>query len=179
MRKLSLGILAAIALGLLAGASTFKNVPFAAPKPQEPDVTQSATITTALGKDMAIVARVIDGDTVELADGEHLRYIGMDAPETVNPKKPIQCFGPESSARNKELIEGKVVRLEKDVEDKDKYGRLLRYVWLGGTMIDLELVKEGYARAYPYPPDTKYAKEFAAAEASAKVVRLGLWRACK
>lgn len=80
------------------------------------------------------VVRVIDGDTIEIEGGDRVRYIGIDTPETVDPRKPVQCYGQEASNKNKELVEGKTVELEKDVSETDKYGRLLRYVWLGDML---------------------------------------------
>ncbi len=129
------------------------------------------------------VGRVIDGDTIEIEGGEHVRYIGMNTPETVDPRKPVQCFGHEASERNRELVEGKFVRLAKDITERDKYGRLLRYVFLptGATssiFINLALVEEGYAFSYTFPPDVKYQKEFVAAERAAREAGRGLWAAC-
>ena len=124
------------------------------------------------------VIRVIDGDTFEIEGGEKVRYIGIDTPESVDPRKPVQCFGAEASRRNKELVEGKVVSLERDLTDRDKYGRLLRYVWADSVFINLELVKQGYARAYSYPPDIKYQDHFTEAERTARADGLGLWGAC-
>jgi micrococcal nuclease len=124
------------------------------------------------------VTRVIDGDTIEIEGGEHVRYIGIDTPETVDPRKPVQCFGIEASKKNKELVEGKMVRLEKDITERDKYGRLLRYVWVGDLFVNLELVKQGFATSYSYPPDIKFQKEFLAAEKEAREAELGLWKAC-
>jgi len=124
------------------------------------------------------VTRVIDGDTIEIEGGEHVRYIGIDTPETVDPRKPVQCFGIEASKKNKELVEGKIVRLEKDITDRDKYGRLLRYVWVDSLFINLELVKQGFATSYCYPPDIKFQKEILAAEEEAREAKRGLWKAC-
>ena len=124
------------------------------------------------------VTRVIDGDTIEIAGGEIVRYIGIDAPETVDPRKPVQCFGREASEENKKLVEGKRVRLEKDISNRDKYGRLLRYVYLGNLFVNDYLVREGYAYAYTYPPDVKYAKEFSQAQKEARENKRGLWNAC-
>lgn len=124
------------------------------------------------------VSRVIDGDTIEIAGGERVRYIGLDAPEMVEPEKPVECFGPEATAKNKELVEGKIVRLEKDTTDRDKYNRLLRYVYAGETLVNLELVKLGFARAWAYPPDLKYQDQINAAQQSAKKLKNGLWFAC-
>jgi len=123
------------------------------------------------------VIRVIDGDTIEIEGGERVRYIGIDTPETVDPRKPVQCFGVEASRKNKELVDGKEVRLEKDITDKDKYGRSLRYVWVGETLINLELVKQGFANSYSYPPDIKYQDDFVKAEQEARDAKRGLWGA--
>ncbi|MBI4120117.1 MAG: thermonuclease family protein [Parcubacteria group bacterium] len=132
--------------------------------------------------DALTVLRVIDGDTIEVdfnGKPERVRYIGMDTPETVHPEKLVQCFGQEASQKNKELVAGKKVRLEGDITDRDKYGRLLRYVYAGDTFVNLELVKQGYATAYTYPPDVKYAELFVEAQKEARVNRLGLWQACQ
>ncbi|MBI3335237.1 MAG: thermonuclease family protein [Candidatus Portnoybacteria bacterium] len=85
-------------------------------------------------RDASKVARVIDGDTIELENGQRVRYIGIDTPETSDPRKPIQCFGIEAAKKNQELVEGKMVRLEKDVSERDRYARLLRYVYAGDTL---------------------------------------------
>lgn len=125
------------------------------------------------------VARVVDGDTIVIDTGQKVRYIGMNTPETVDPRKPVECFGQEASAKNKELVAGQTVRLVKDTSETDKYGRLLRYVYVGDTMINLELVKQGYAYTETVPPDVKYASLFTAAQHQAQAAKLGLWSACK
>lgn len=125
-----------------------------------------------------LVTRVIDGDTVEIEGGEKVRYIGIDTPETVDPRKPVQCYGKEASDKNKELVEGKEVKLEKDISETDKYGRLLRYVWLGDILVNEYLVKEGYAQVSTYPPDVKYQDRFLAAQREARENKRGLWEAC-
>jgi micrococcal nuclease len=125
------------------------------------------------------VGRVVDGDTIELSTGEKIRYIGINTPETVDPRRGVQCFGHEASAFNKKFVEGKRVRLEADVTDKDKYGRLLRYVYLeDGTFVNLALVEQGYADVYTYPPNVRYSAQFRAAALSARHANLGLWGAC-
>ncbi|MDO9509983.1 MAG: thermonuclease family protein [Candidatus Magasanikbacteria bacterium] len=126
-----------------------------------------------------LVTRVVDGDTIELENGQKVRYIGMDTPETVDPREEVQCFGKEASDKNKEMVEGKMVRMESDVTDKDKYGRLLRYVYVGDVFVNLELVKEGYAKIYTFPSDVKYQKLFLEAQQEAKENKLGLWGFCK
>ncbi|MDP1629464.1 MAG: thermonuclease family protein, partial [bacterium] len=124
------------------------------------------------------VTRVIDGDTIEIEGGERVRYIGIDTPETMDPRKPIQCFGVEAAKKNKELIEGKMARLEKDITDRDKYNRLLRYVWVDDMFVNLELVKQGFAYSYSYPPDIKYQEQFLKAQQEAREAKQGLWGAC-
>jgi len=125
-----------------------------------------------------LVKRVIDGDTIELVTGQKVRYIGIDTPETVDPRTTVQCFGKEASAKNKELVEGKTVRLEKDVSETDKYGRLLRYVYVDDLLVNEVLVKEGYAFSSTYPPDVKYQDLFIEAERQAREANVGLWGSC-
>ena len=118
------------------------------------------------------VVRVIDGDTIEIAGGAHVRYIGMDTPETY-PK--VEFYGPEAKAKNIELVEGKLVTLEKDVSETDKYGRLLRYVYVGDVFVNGELVRLGYAEAVSYPPDTRYQWQLEQLEKEAKAAKRGIW----
>jgi micrococcal nuclease len=125
-----------------------------------------------------LVTRVVDGDTIEIEGGQKVRYIGIDTPEIADPRKPVQCFAKEASNKNKELVEGKRVRLEKDVSETDKYGRLLRYVYVGDTFVNEILVKEGYAFSSTYPPDVKYQSLFQAAEKEAQQAGRGLWGTC-
>lgn len=125
------------------------------------------------------VIRVIDGDTIEIEGGERVRYIGIDTPETVDPRKSVQCFGVEASNKNTELVGGKMMRLEKDITDRDKYNRLLRYVWDNDIFVNLELVKNGFAYSYSYPPDIKYQDLFIKAQQEAVDVRRGLWSSCR
>lgn len=127
-----------------------------------------------------LVSRVVDGDTIELDNGQKVRYIGINTPETVDPRRAVQCFGHEASEYNKQLVEGKQVRLVKDVSETDKYGRLLRYVYLNdGTFVNLNLVENGFARVDTYPPDVAHAKEFEAADKAARIAKIGLWEKCK
>ena len=118
------------------------------------------------------VVRVIDGDTIEIAGGAHVRYIGIDTLETY-PEKEL--YGPEAKAKNIELVEGKLVTLEQDVSDTDRYGRLLRYVYADGVFVNGELVRLGYARAAAYPPDTRYQWQLEHLEKEAKAAKLGIW----
>lgn len=124
------------------------------------------------------VVRVVDGDTIELEGGARVRYIGIDTPETVNPNTTVECFGQEASNKNKELVEGKDVKLEKDVSETDKYGRLLRYVYVDDIFVNDYLVRQGYANASSYPPDVKYQDQFRQAETEARENIRGLWGIC-
>jgi micrococcal nuclease len=123
------------------------------------------------GADVVRVARVVDGDTVELADARRLRYIGVNTPERDQP------FYQEATELNRELVEGRPVRLEFDVSLTDQYGRLLAYVWVEDTMINLELVRRGFASVFTVPPNVKYEADFRAAEREAREAGRGLWQA--
>ena len=125
------------------------------------------------------VDHVVDGDTIVLANGDSVRYIGIDTPEEFDSRKPVQCFAKEAAARNKELIGSNDIKFYKDISTTDKYGRWLGFVYLpDGTFVNLEMVKEGYGFAYPYPPDNSKAAEFKAAQDYAKQNKLGLWAVC-
>lgn len=119
---------------------------------------------------MAKVIQVIDGDTIAIKGGYHVRYIGIDAPEK------DEFYYLEAKQVNEELVKGKKVRLEKDISDKDRYGRLLRYVYLDGTFVNAEMVRRGYAWAKAYPPDVKYQVYLEAMEKEAKQSKRGIWR---
>ena len=129
--------------------------------------------------DQFLVTRVIDGDTIEIEGGQKIRYIGIDTPETVHPDKPVQCYGRESSDKNKNLVEGKQIRMEKDVSETDRYGRLLRYVFIGDVFVNDYLVKEGFAKSSTFPPDVKYQQQFLDSEKQARDNNLGLWAGCQ
>jgi micrococcal nuclease len=127
-----------------------------------------------------LVTRIVDGDTIEVEiDDERykVRYIGIDTPESVDPRREVECFGKEASERNRELVEGKTVGLEKDVSETDAFGRLLRYVWLDGRLVNARLVTEGFALASTYPPDVRYAELFSQLQSEARTAGLGLWGA--
>jgi micrococcal nuclease len=129
-------------------------------------------------EDAVPVTRVVDGDTIHVALGGRdvtVRYIGMDTPETVDPRRPVQRFGKEASERNRQLVQGKTVRLERDVSETDRFGRLLRYVWVDGQMVNATLVEEGFARSASYPPDVKHQELFRRLEREARAAKRGLW----
>jgi endonuclease YncB( thermonuclease family) len=130
------------------------------------------------------VVRVVDGDTVIVrgpgGSTEDVRLIGIDTPETVDPRRPVGCFGPEASAYAKHLLTGRRVLLRYDRELHDRYGRFLAYIWLvgrGGGFVNARLVELGYARAYPFPPNTAHEALFAALERRAAIGGRGLWGA--
>ena len=124
----------------------------------------------------AVVQRVVDGDTVVLSNRDRVRYIGVDTPELHHPKKPVQAYAREAMEFNRKLVEGKKVRLEFDVERRDKYNRLLAYVYLeDGTFVNAQLVQQGYAHTLTIPPNVKYADLFHKYQQEARESRRGLW----
>jgi len=163
-----------LTLVILIAAAFFNQVQNKSPKPAK---TASSSATS-----MVTVTRVVDGDTIVISTGEKVRYIGINTPESVDPRKSVECFGKAASEENKKLVEGKKVRLEKDVSETDKYGRLLRYVYLendkGEVFVNETLVKEGFAQVDTFPPDVKYESKFIAAQKYARENSLGLWSSC-
>lgn len=156
--------------------------------PSQANPTVAPAVTLSVGPvpegqtQQATVVDVTDGDTirVDIEGTEYrLRYIGMDAPETVAPDKPVEPGGPEASARNRELVGGQTVYLEKDVSETDRFGRLLRYVWIstdaGWVMVNRQLVLEGLAYAHGYSPDLKHQSILYSAQAQAQAAGRGLW----
>lgn len=135
----------------------------------------------------AQVVKVIDGDTIDVqisGETKRVRYIGVNTPETVDPRRGQECFGKEASNENKKLIQGQTVFLEKDVSETDKFGRLLRYVYLGLgqgglLMVNDYLVRQGYAYSSTYPPDVKHQQRFIEAQQEARMSKRGLWDRCQ
>ena len=121
--------------------------------------------------------KVIDGDTIILDNGEVVRYIGIDTPEVSVPATALECYGPEATVRNKELVEGKKVKLTRDIKNRDKHGRLLRYVYVddGNTFVNLALVEGGYARTLTIYPNISYVREVELAVAEAQAEKRGIW----
>jgi micrococcal nuclease len=137
----------------------------------------------AAGTSTGRVVKVVDGDTihVQLADGrEKVRYIGVDTPETKDPRKGVQCYGQQASQFNAGLVAGERVRLVRDVEERDRYGRLLAYVYRvrDGLFVNAELARLGYAQPLSIAPDVRYAGRFAALAREARDQGRGLWSAC-
>jgi micrococcal nuclease len=129
------------------------------------------------------VVRVVDGDTIRVdLDGEEqtVRYIGVDTPESVKPGTAVQCFAKKASERNAQLVRGTDVKLRFDVERRDRYGRLLAYVYRAddGTFVNAALVRGGFARSLTVPPNVAFAQRFAQLQREARQADRGLWRAC-
>lgn len=158
-----------------------ENVSLNAIQTPVPSSTFASTTPTRSGETLKVV-KVIDGDTINVdLNGkiETLRLIGIDTPETVDPRKPVQCFGIEASNKAKEVLNGQSVRLEADNTqgERDKYGRLLRYIFLlDGTNFNKMMISEGYAHEYTYQSNPyKYQVEFKQAEGEARENKRGLW----
>ena len=136
---------------------------------------------TTLGR--AQVVRVVDGDTIRVRfDGrtERVRYIGVDTPESVKPGTPVQCYAKRAAAANAALVAGRSVRLVGDVERRDRYGRLLAYVYRepDGAFVNARLVRDGYARTLTIAPNVAHARELADLARAARREHRGLWSAC-
>lgn len=126
------------------------------------------------------VSRVVDGDTFQIDAGggrkETVRLIGVDTPETVKPGSPVEPYGTEASDFAKKLLTGQTVCLERDVEERDRYGRLLAYAYLkDGTFVNELLLAEGYAQVLTVPPNVKYADHFQKVQREAREAKRGLW----
>jgi micrococcal nuclease len=131
-----------------------------------------------------MVIRVIDGDTIVVSPNEKVRLIGVDAPETVDPKRATQCFGKDAKEFTRSLVERQTIRLVVDESNaarnhKDRYGRTLAYVYFDdGTMLNAELIRRGYAHAYTRFP-FRHTVEFRQLERSARSQAVGLWASCR
>lgn len=129
------------------------------------------------------VVKVVDGDTIHVqvaATREKVRYIGVDTPETKHPSKGVQCFGEEAARFNARLVDGELVRLVRDVEERDRYGRLLAYVYRvrDGLFVNAELARLGYAQPLAIAPDVRFADHLESLARQARERGRGLWAAC-
>ena len=125
------------------------------------------------------VVRIVDSDTIHVRIGtriEKVRYIGVNTPEVHHPTKGEEPGGREASEVNRQLVAGKHVRLELDVQERDRYGRLLAYVWVDDLMVNAELVKLGYAQVMTVPPNVRYQQLFLKLQRDAREAGRGLWR---
>ena len=124
------------------------------------------------------VDRVIDGDTILVRIGdrvETVRYIGVDTPETVHPTRGIEPYGLAASVFNRILVEGRQVRIELDVEPRDRYGRLLAYIYTDSLFVNAELIRQGYAQVMTVPPNVRHVEEFVLLQREARAAEAGLW----
>jgi micrococcal nuclease len=140
-------------------------------------------VVGALHSDSARVVRVVDGDTIVVETGgrmEKVRYIGVDTPEDVKPGTPVQCFSRAAAAANRRLVLGREVKLVRDAEAHDRYGRSLFYVYRAsdGLFVNAELVKLGYARTLTIPPNVAHEAELARLASAARHAGRGLWSRC-
>ncbi|MDP3965603.1 MAG: thermonuclease family protein [bacterium] len=192
-RKILIGVFVIGALfGLTIGRALPKRLQSVA------SIAQSAAVESAQNAEPIIsgtyypVIKVVDGDTIVVeinGKNETIRLIGLDTPETVDPRKPVQCFGEEASKKAKEILAGKSVQIEMDASqgERDKYGRLLAYIFLeDGTSFNKLMIAEGFGHEYTYNPSTgadaypiglpyKYQEEFKQAEKTARENQKGLW----
>jgi len=136
-----------------------------------PGVHQPHAAAPITGEGEVLCTRVIDGDTVEVLGGERVRYIGIDTPEM----RPVEAWAEAATAANRELVEQRMVRLEPDVQARDRYGRVLAYVWVDGLMVNEELVWLGLAQVSTYPPNVRYQERLLTAERAARGAERGLW----
>lgn len=189
VRRALLGVLAAVVIGCASASAP------GVPAPPNGELVAPAaaveSFTPTGPTESARVVHITDGDTVRVViDGEEhrLRYIGIDTPESVAPNTPVEAFALEATTANAALVDGRSVVLEMDVSERDRFDRLLRYVWLppddGATagspgaawrLVNLELIRLGVAEAVDYPPDTKYSDLFDAAERKAREEGVGMW----
>lgn len=121
------------------------------------------------------VVAVLDGDTIVVDGIGTVRYLGIDTPELHHPRKPVERFAERAASLNTRLVAGRTVRLETDVEQRDSYGRLLAYVYVGDVMVNARLVAEGAAKQYPFEPNTLHRDTFARLEREAIRGRRGQW----
>jgi micrococcal nuclease len=163
---------AALAVLALAGACAGNGGPALTPAP--------ATGILPAGVDV-VVEKVVDGDTLEVSGGERVRLIGVDTPESVAPDRPVGCFGREASKFTASVVPpGTGVRLVGDVEQRDRIGRLLAYVYrqADGLIVNAELLRQGFAQLLTIPPNIAHTDEFAAIARQAREGSQGLWAAC-
>ena len=162
-------LLAAAGGGLLSCGTRPHQV---SPGPVGPNRTLEATVT-----------RVVDGDTIKVRIGaspDTVRYIGIDTPESVKPGTPVECFAKAASAYNRRLVDRGAVRLRTDAEPRDRYGRLLAYVYRrrDGLFVNAALVRQGFAAILTIPPNVAHAAELLRLERGARAAGRGLWHAC-
>lgn len=169
----------ALAFAVILYDGEFHLAPIA---PQEEKLKRTALLSeTSVHIDLSVVIRIVDGDTIVVETNgvqEKIRMIGVDTPEVTDPRKPVQCFGKEASVFTKDLLANMSVRMESDPTqgDRDKYGRLLRYVFLAdGTLVNKLIIAEGYGHEYTYRIPYHYQADFKATELTTREQQKGLW----
>ena len=170
-------LLLTLAISCVAPAALPSPVP--GPAPTLSPTPSPAPTPSPVPETQITVTRVIDGDTIEANIGGmiyKIRYIGIDTPELDDKRAEYSALAQEATRFNRQLVEGKSIHLEKDVSETDKYGRLLRYVYVGDIFVNAELVRQGLAWAKVYEPDTKYQDTLEKAEAEAKQAKIGIWQ---
>lgn len=143
--------------------------------------TRQAAGPPAAPQGQVAVVRIVDGDTLIVTGGVRVRLIGINTPESVDPDRPVECFGKEAAAALARLVPpGTPVRLTYDVERTDRFGRTLAYLYRtsDGLFINAALVEQGFAQPATYPPNVAHAAEFAVLAGQARQGRMGLWSAC-
>ncbi len=161
--KWSLALLALLA-AFIAGRQSSPIPPHHSTAPVPPPIKPPTEFT-------ALCTRVIDGDTIVIDGGERVRYIGMDTPETEGDEPGAEA----ATEANRELVEGRTVRLVLDVEHRDQYGRLLAYVYVDGVFVNADLVRQGLAQIATYPPNVRHEAEFLRLQQEAREARRGIW----
>lgn len=152
-------------------------------RPLTPERSDGGRATFGISGERVLVTKVVDGDTIVVNNQSTVRFIGIDTPETVDPRRPVGCFGKEASNETKSLLSGKEVILQKDVSEVDKYKRLLRYIYLPlpdgqSLFVNDYLVREGFGKVLTYPPDVKFNEQLRDAEKEARDNKKGLWGRC-
>jgi micrococcal nuclease len=151
----------------VASGTPKQGKPSASPTPRSPTTGRLAKVVT-----------VLDGDTIVIRGGEKVRYTGLNTPETHHPDRLPEYCGQEAAEANRRLVAGKTVRLEFDEHRRDRYGRLLAYVYVDGLFVNAELIRQGYAQVSTYRENQRYHDEFARLQQSAIAARRGLWGGC-
>lgn len=155
----------------------------AVPTPSSPLPTPTASVFADVQQTQAHVTKVVDGDTIDVHIGnvtKRVRLIGINTPETVAPGVPVQCYGPEASAAMKNLVSDRDIILTSDTSqlDVDRYGRLLRYAYLGNVFVNEYMVQQGFAFEYTYDRPYQFQTQFKAAQEEARAAKRGLWSQC-
>lgn len=177
-------IVAGLATILLALSTQWGQLPYARSFFTQTPISTTPETTVPVPTGYERVVHVADGDTVTLENGEKVRYIGIDAPELHETPAKSTCFGQEAKKLNEDLVLGRDVRLEADRTNRDRYGRLLRYVYVkdgngGEQLVNEILVQEGAAKSYAYKPDVAKQATFDQAQTVAQANHVGLWASCQ